>query len=1000
MFNQLKLCSKFFLIGALSFVISGCQFGFMSVENEKAPIKEAFNFSTDPRLIPSRLAVSFDGLRINQKFPGTTKQVRLGRCEPMQISVANSKSAEVPLLSDVEVDLNSGKPADEFYLSSSCTGTKITKVTMKKGESYKIVFYKPKEDGDRSVFAVNNLFSSVGATVSVLKVATQLRLNNVPTLTHKGECSSGFTITAIDFLGRPIPISSTLDRQLNIVSSLGSPTFYSDSACTRSLSTIPLPMKQHTTGGIFLKLPSSFEGVRLTSTLTASFSWGNTFEDRLQEKIYGGISPINADTKFTHEATQIVFENVPSGVNVGTCSGGFKVVLKDKENQAFNEATNRTIVLNSTISGDFYGGVNCTGSPIGSTSGNGFSYFIGNAALVDLSFKPTTIAVGTTTFSAQTNLVSGSVTANATMAVFRKATKLVIESGPPSVNVGVCSGAITLKVRDALNLDFNESPRSISLASDVIPGGFFTDSVCSNSAPVFSLLAGQTSKVFYFKPSTTATGDTTISAASTLVPLDLTSSSRGISVIRLATQLVFESNPANLKVFDCAGPFTIVSKDNLNNPFTERDKSITHLSSTVQGSFFTDNSCTTFQTIQISFSQPRTSFFFKINSLDVSGEARFTVGTSDLSVTSGLVPIHRLVFDQTFNSNGKWTDGANGEVLALAKYMDGYVIGGQSGGRAYLKKLSSNGTPTVLYSDSNPSFSQSSINSVLVEDNNIYFAGHAVSAADGNRNWLYGKVLLNSTPVVWNADTGTSTDSAIGIESVSPSKVAIIGNRFEVQICNKSDGMCDCLVTDTSTGSPTCTSNYVSPASGINIAKKTAKDSSGQIWVVGSSDSIMSVMRFNPLSLSSPLATPMQLFSWAVGTGNAIAFDRAGNALIVGGISNQFLAITRLNSNLAVDPSFGDQGLLQDAVASEGFDIAIEPSVGVDNILIASASSNQMLIRRYQPNGTFVNPNSSNSKLISFDPLISGAKRLIRDGYKIVLGGNAGGLSAVTRIHP
>lgn len=999
MFNPFKLCLRSFLIGTLSFVLSGCQFGFMSVENEKAPIKEAFNFSTNPLLVPSRLAVSFDSLRLNQKFPAQ-KQVRLGRCEPMQISVANLKSSEVALLSDVSVDLSSGNSADEFYLSSSCTGTQIIKVTLKKGESYKIVYYKPKAVGNRSIFAVNNLFSSVGASVSVLRVATSLRINNSPSLTHAGECSTGFTMTALDFLGQPIPkdfpLSSTDPSYLAITSSLGNPTFYSDSSCSTILANIQLPMGQHTTGFVYLKVPSNFSGIRLNSTLTASFLWN----DLDLEKTYGKVDSAGVATTFTRETTQIEFENVPQSVNVGTCSGGFKVVLKDKQGREFNEASNRVITLNTTFPGDFYSGPNCSGSAIGSSSANGFSYLIGSGSSAVLSFKPTSTAVGRSTFSAETTLLSGLKRATATMTVDRKATQIVIESGPPSVNVGVCSGAITLKVKDALNLDFNESPRSISLASDVIPGGFFTDSICSNSAPVLSLLAGQTSKVFYFKPSTTATGDTTISAASTLVPLDLTSSARGIRVVRLATQLVFEINPANLKVFDCAGPFTIVSKDNLNNPFTEIDKPITNLSSTVQGSFFTDNSCTNLQPIKISTSQPRTSFFFKINSLDVSGEARFTVGTGDLSVTSGLIPIHRIVFDQTFNSNGKWTDGANGEVLALAKYMDGYVIGGQSGGRAYLKKLSSTGTPTVLYSDSNSSFSQSSIHSILVEGNDIYFAGHAVSAADGNRNWLYGKVLLNSTPVVWNADTGTSSDSAIGIESVSPSKVAIIGNRFEVQICNKSDGMCDCLVTDTSTGSPTCTSNYVSPASGINIAKKTAKDSSDQIWVVGSSDSKMSVMRFNPLSLSSSLPIPTQLFSGAVGTANAIAFDSFGNALIVGGISNLFLAITRLNSNLTVDLTFGSNGLVQDAVASEGFDIAIEPSGGVDNILIASASSNQMLIRRYQPNGTFGNPNNSNSNLISFYPLISEAKRLIRDGYKIVLGGKAGGLSAVTRIHP
>ncbi|NBX67457.1 MAG: hypothetical protein EBR01_00670 [Proteobacteria bacterium] len=347
MFNPFKLCLRSFLIGTLSFVLSGCQFGFMSVENEKAPIKEAFNFSTNPLLVPSRLAVSFDSLRLNQKFPAQ-KQVRLGRCEPMQISVANLKSSEVALLSDVSVDLSSGNSADEFYLSSSCTGTQIIKVTLKKGESYKIVYYKPKAVGNRSIFAVNNLFSSVGASVSVLRVATSLRINNSPSLTHAGECSTGFTMTALDFLGQPIPkdfpLSSTDPSYLAITSSLGNPTFYSDSSCSTILANIQLPMGQHTTGFVYLKVPSNFSGIRLNSTLTASFLWN----DLDLEKTYGKVDSAGVATTFTRETTQIEFENVPQSVNVGTCSGGFKVVLKDKQGREFNEASNRVITLNTT----------------------------------------------------------------------------------------------------------------------------------------------------------------------------------------------------------------------------------------------------------------------------------------------------------------------------------------------------------------------------------------------------------------------------------------------------------------------------------------------------------------------------------------------------------------------------------------------------------------------------------------------------------------------------
>jgi hypothetical protein len=111
------------------------------------------------------------------------------------------------------------------------------------------------------------------------------------------------------------------------------------------------------------------------------------------------------------------------------------------------------------------------------------------------------------------------------------------------------------------------------------------------------------------------------------------------------------------------------------------------------------------------------------------------------------------------------------------------------------------------------------------------------------------------------------------------------------------------------------------------------------------------------------------------------------------------MAVVRLGAGVLVkDNSFGTSGTLTDSASamSEAKDIAID-SAG--NLLIVGTASNQMAIRRYQSNGSMVNP-SINTKTLSFAQGAAVANDILLDGFKILLSGIAGSNPAIARLFP
>jgi len=975
-----------YLIACL--MLASCQFGFMSVEGQQNLSKQTVTFSPDfdPELLPQKTAISFDLLALNQSA-SKEKKVRLTLCEPVEVILLNARSVEVAARTKTIVNLVSkGAVTGQFFSDSACT-ISISSVEFQPKESKVLRYYKVSQynyssgaSNRLSFSAENTLLKSLVLDADVTRTVTKLRINNLPNQKiHRGQCfgsqTSPITVEALDGLNNSMPISMQDDFALSFGSTASGLTLFSDSTCSTSINNLQLKKQQSQTQAIWLKIPNNYEGTQATDVPSA-VNWAGSSRERENGPVVPGVSsPI-----FTHEAVKLTFDNAPNSLNLGVCSGALTVTARDFEGNLFNEA-NRTINLNSGTHSFYTTAADCAN---GVSAVSSFSLAANTTSKI-LFFKVTS-DLPNVTITASSTIPVVLTNASQSITVTHTSTNLTFDSAPSSLNLGVCSSQFNVIVRDGLRNPFNEVNRTINVSSGGVGSFYNTAADCANGVSAvssFSLAANTTSKILFFKV-TSDLPNVTITASSTN-PVVLTNASQSITVTHTSTNLTFDSAPSSLNLGVCSSAIILSLKDGLGNSFSDSTRSIT-VDSSGAGLFYQDiTNCTNevnpTNVLLLTPSVPSGRLFFKATALNV-GLATLSATSAPLNSANVSITLQRLVLDSSFGSGGRNILGFSGEVTALSKYQGGYLIAGSQSVRA----LDGNGIVINSLSYTNATGASSRIRAVLVENTDVYFVGTANIA--GNSDWIFGKLTLQAgntwrEEFVTSLDAGATTESAIGIEAAAPGKVAVVGDKFEVAICDKANGNCDPLVR---------------PPSGTNEAKKIAKDSSGNIWVVGSTNLNISVMKFNPSSSTLTLSDPTVFFPGNSGVANSIVFDRAGRAIVTGSLSNQ-LALFRLVSNLTRDLSFGASGITQDPISNEGVDVTIEPFGSVDNILISGQSSNQMLIRRYQPNGTFVNtpPINSNNNLM---PGVSIATRILRDGYKIVLGGTSNGNPAIARIHP
>ena len=602
-----------------------------------------------------------------------------------------------------------------------------------------------------------------------------------------------------------------------------------------------------------------------------------------------------------------------------------------------------------------------------------------------------TLSVSYSTFLSQ------SVAAN----VVRVPTQLTFDTVPASLNVGVCSSGFTVTVRDGLGHAFVETSRSINLGLTGATGYFYlsssnctqdinkTSSNVNRISAVF--LQNSSSATFYFKGLTSGT-----QASFSVSSIGVTNGTRSLAVDHTATQLIFDNAPLSLNVGVCSASFNLTSQDGWKDAFSENSKTIT-LDSASLGSFYSNSTDCANETnpitqVKVSNSSPLASLFFKTTNVG-AGWIILTGSFSALSDASSTVTINHLVLDTSFNSSGQIVSSSlTGEYLAMAQYQGGYLVAGYvsvSGtARAYLARIDASGIVNSQFTENiGASVSSSRFNDIFVDGTDIYAAGYADVGGTSGKDFFV--VKLNSS-LAFNSDFNSQgwvtkdlngNDSLIGISKNIANELVTVDDKFEVAFFNKDSG------------GFIASYQLASPPSSL-LAERIAKDTSGNVVVAGMSNSKIAVMRFNPSnSAGVTLSNPTEFQS---GQANSVMVD-SSNRILLAGQSGTRLAVLRLTSGgLSLDSSFGSSGTLLDNAMSEAKALAVD-STG--NLLIVGTASNQMAIRRYQSNGSMVNP-SINTKTLSFAQGAAVANDILLDGFKILLSGVAGSNPAIARLFP
>jgi hypothetical protein len=667
------------------------------------------------------------------------------------------------------------------------------------------------------------------------------------------------------------------------------------------------------------------------------------------------------------------------------------VTAKDGLDSYYIEAANKTVSLSSSVQGSFHFSADCSDT---SKSTVDLDTSVANMGKTQSVYFKATATVGPVKLTASTTRPLSVSTANITLT--HTATSLSFENAPTSLNVGVCSNAFTVTAKDGLDSYYIEAAnKTVSLSSSV-QGSFHFSADCSDTSKSTVDLdtsvanMGKTQSVYFKATATVGPGKLT---ASTTRPLSV--STANITLTHTATQLTFDSPPSSLNVGVCSGLFRVTVKDGLGNAFSENSKTIA-LDSASLGSFYSNvtdctNGANPIMTVNVFSSSPSASLFFKTTNVG-AGWIILTGSFSALSDASSTVTINHLVLDTSFNSSGKIVSSSlNGEYLAMAQYQGGYLVAGYvsvSGTpRAYLARFDSSGTSLFQFTENmGASISSSRFNSIFVDGNDIYAAGYADVGGTSGKDLFIVKLNSSLALNMFFNSQGSVTkhlsgnESVIGITKNSAGELVAVDDKFEVVFFKEN-------------GSFISAFQLTSPPSNAGAAK-IAMDSSGNVFVAGTSNSKMAVMRFNPSSSSAlVLSNPTE---FQLGRANSVTIDTS-NRILLAGQSGTQMAVVRLGAGALVkDNTFGTSGTLTDSAMSEAKDIAVD-SIG--NLLIVGTASNQMAIRRYQPNGSMMNP-SINIKTVSFAQVTAVANDILLDDFKILLSGIAGSNPAIARLFP
>lgn len=398
---------------------------------------------------------------------------------PFTVTSRDSLGNGVVQGSNLGVNLSGGGNG-LFYTDAACTGSVVTSVTIAAAAQSTSFYFKSSVPESLTLFAS----AASGALVDGTKTFTVNPL--APTklvlagLTNiSAQTCSGFTVSVTDSLGNLSPTGTS--KVVNF-SGAGTGAFYSDSACTASVSSMTLSSSQ-TSLGFYYKAPSA-QSVTLA------------VDDAGLPDLTAATLPVTVNAAAGGGMSLTLKFSGPASINTGTCSP-FALTSVDSQGASVATSSNLSVSLMGAGGGDFYSDTGCTTSLSGTATiatGTSLKYIYFKAAAAQnlvFSASATSYSVGTFPVAVVSASSGGGVASR------------LAWSGSGAINTNECIPyVITLADSSGNSVNSTGSATAVTLQGNGT-GGFFTENTCTTSAAGSATIAlGQSFATVYFKAAT------------------------------------------------------------------------------------------------------------------------------------------------------------------------------------------------------------------------------------------------------------------------------------------------------------------------------------------------------------------------------------------------------------------------------------------------------------------------------------------------------------------
>jgi hypothetical protein len=185
----------------------------------------------------------------------------------------------------------------------------------------------------------------------------------------------------------------------------------------------------------------------------------------------------------------------------------------------------------------------------------------------------------------------------------------VVISGPTSSSAGICQGGFLVELEDSYS---NNSPAVVDTLVNLTGEGsgyYYTDSNCTTVVSSVTLTTGASNASLYFKDNSPET----LSMAVDSIGL-VSGPAHAYTVSTAAPAKIVLTGPASDTVASCAGPFTVTTKDSLNNTVVVSSATTATIFGGGSMTYYTDSACATSATsVSIASGTSSKTFYVKSN---------------------------------------------------------------------------------------------------------------------------------------------------------------------------------------------------------------------------------------------------------------------------------------------------------------------------------------------------------------------------------------------------